>query len=59
MKKTPEQITRENEEITNTSLDMMSELVETNKKILGVLEDIAAMIEEVMDQQDDDDTVET
>ena len=47
--KTPEQIIRENEDITNTSLSLMEDLLETNKHILETLTDIAGMIEEALD----------
>lgn len=54
MKITPEQVAAENAKITETSLSMMEELVQTNKAILEVLQDIAGMIEEVMDQEDEE-----
>ena len=47
--KTPEQIIRENEDITNTSLSLMEDLLKTNKHILETLTDIAGMIEEALD----------
>jgi hypothetical protein len=50
--KTPEQIIRENEDITNTSLSLMEDLLETNKHILETLTDIAGMIEEALDTDD-------
>ena len=55
LKKSIEQIQRENEDITETSLSLMQELVDTVKEMKEVLTDIAAMLEELTDGNETED----
>jgi hypothetical protein len=54
MPRTPDNLAKKNEEITETSLQMMEELLHTNKEILGVLQDIAAMVQDYLEGGEED-----
>ena len=51
--KTPEQIAAENEEVTRTSLEMMEELLAVSHEQLEVLKDMAAMLQEGLEEEEE------
>lgn len=46
-------LAKKNEEIAETSLQMMEDLVDISKETLGVLQDIAAMLQDYLEGDED------
>ena len=46
-------LAKKNEEIAETSLQMMEDLVDIQKETLGVLQDIAAMLQDYLEGDED------